>query len=247
MYLSGTPAIAVTHLESYGLLSNMAGQERRSALNAFTRMYAPEEFDEASTVMRHIAQTGLDAMTGADMLKTAPPKYQSIVEYGADPLSQSLKGIAQVHLAGLGTRVFYAQQGGFDVHGTQIETQAKLWAIVSRAVTDFFDDLREHEAADEVVMLIFSEFGRRVRDNGNGTDHGSGGGAFLVGERVNGGMYSQYPSLAPEHQLNGDLQANHDFRSVYATVLDQWLGLNPDPIVNGHFDQFENMFMKEAV
>ena len=79
MYLSGTPAIAVTHLESYGLLSNMAGQERRSALNAFTRMYAPEEFDEASTVMRHIAQTGLDAMTGADMLKTAPPKYQSIL------------------------------------------------------------------------------------------------------------------------------------------------------------------------
>ena len=246
MYLAGTPAISVTQLEGYGLLTSLAGEEQRAALNACTRMYAPVEFQEASMIMNHIAETGRNAMAGADILKTAPEQYQSSIEYAGDPLSQSLKGIAQVHLAELGTRIFYAQLGGFDVHGNEVGTQVTLWDTVSRAVADFFDDLMEHDVSDEIVMLIFTEFGRRVRDNGNGTDHGSGGGAFLIGERINGGMYSEYPSLAPEKQLNGDLQANHDFRSLYAIVLDQWLGVNPDPIVNGHFDQFDKLVQRQA-
>jgi uncharacterized protein (DUF1501 family) len=241
MYLSGTPAMSVSQLEGYGLLMTLSGEKQRRALNAFTRMYMPEEFEEQNMMLEHIGQTGIDAMTGADLLKAAPLGYQSNVEYAPDPLSQSLRGIAQVHLAGLGTRVFYTQIGGFDVHGNEVNMQSKLWDNVSRSVGDFFDDLKEHDAADEVVMLVFTEFGRRVKDNGNGTDHGSGGGAFLIGERVNGGFYSDYPSLAPSEQLNGDLHFNNDFRSLYSSVLDQWLGINPAPIVNGKFDQFDNM------
>ena len=241
MYLSGTPAMSVSQLEGYGLLTTLSGEKQRRALNAFTRMYMPEEFEEQNMMLDHIGQTGIDAMTGADLLKAAPLGYQSNVEYAPDPLSQSLRGIAQVHLAGLGTRVFYTQIGGFDVHGNEVNMQSKLWDNVSRSVGDFFDDLKEHDAADEVVMLVFTEFGRRVKDNGNGTDHGSGGGAFLIGERVNGGFYSDYPSLAPSEQLNGDLHFNNDFRSLYSSVLDQWLGINPAPIVNGKFDQFDNM------
>jgi uncharacterized protein (DUF1501 family) len=244
MYMPGTPAISVSYLEGYGLLTSLAGKQQRQAIDAFTRMYAPEEFAEQSVVWDHIGQTGIDALTGADMLKTAPPKYTSSIEYGSDALSQSLKGIAQVHLAGIGTRIFYAQQGGYDVHGNQIQTQSSLLGTMSRAVRDFFDDLREHNASEEVIMMIFSEFGRRIKDNGNGTDHGSGGGTFLIGDRVKGGMYAQYPSLAPEKQLNGDLYFNHDFRSIYSTVLEQWLKVNPDPIVNGHFDQFEDVFVR---
>ena len=241
MYLSGTPAMSVSQLEGYGLLTTLSGEKQRRALNAFTRMYMPEEFEEQNMMLEHIGQTGIDAMTGADLLKAAPIGYQSNVEYAPDPLSQSLRGIAQVHLADLGTRVFYTQIGGFDVHGNEVNMQTKLWDNVSRSVGDFFDDLKEHDAADEVVMLVFTEFGRRVKDNGNGTDHGSGGGAFLIGERVNGGFYSDYPSLAPSEQLNGDLHFNNDFRSLYSSVLDQWLGINPAPIVNGKFDQFDNM------
>ena len=241
MYLSGTPAMSVSQLEGYGLLTTLSGEKQRRALNAFTRMYMPEEFEEQNMMLEHIGQTGIDAMTGADLLKAAPLGYQSNVEYAPDPLSQSLRGIAQVHLAGLGTRVFYTQIGGFDVHGNEVNMQSKLWDNVSRSVGDFFDDLKEHDAADEIVMLVFTEFGRRVKDNGNGTDHGSGGGAFLIGERVNGGFYSDYPSLAPSEQLNGDLHFNNDFRSLYSSVLDQWLGINPAPIVNGKFDQFDNM------
>ncbi len=242
MYLSGTPAISVSELEGYGLLTDLAGRQQRQAIKAFTRMYAPEEFEEADVVWDHLGQTGIDALTGADMLKTAPPAYTSSIEYANDALSQSLKGIAQVHLSGIGTRVFYAQLGGFDVHGAQIQTQQKLLANVSRSVGDFFDDLRENDGSQEVIMMIFSEFGRRIKDNGNGTDHGSGGGTMLIGDRVKGGFYDPYPSLAPEDQLDGDMHFSHDFRSIYSTVLEQWLGLNPNPIVNGSFDQFENVF-----
>ena len=244
MYLPGTPAISVSELEGYGLLTSLAGKQQRQAIKAFTRMYTPEEFEEASVVWDHIGQTGIDALTGADMLKTAPPAYTSTVEYAGDALSQSLKGIAQVHLSGIGTRIFYAQLGGFDVHGNQIQMQNQLLDNMSRSVRDFFDDLREHNASEEVIMMIFSEFGRRIKDNGNGTDHGSGGGTFLIGDRVNGGFYEEYPSLAPEDQLEGDMHFKHDFRSIYSTVLDQWLGVNPSPIVNGAFDQFEGVFNK---
>ena len=241
MYLNGVPAISVRALESYGLLTKMSGERQRRALDVFTRMYTPVEIDEASMVLGHIGQTGVDALTGVDMLKPVPGLYSSTVEYADDALSQSLRGIAQVHTAGLGTRVFYAELSGFDTHGAQMGTQTDLLGKVSRAVTDFFADLREHDASQEVVMLIFTEFGRRVRDNGNGTDHGSGGGAFLIGERVNGGLYAEYPSLAPADQLSGDLHFNSDFRSIYSTILDDWYGIQPEPIVNGSFEVFEGM------
>src|SRR2546425_511610 len=91
---------------------------------------------------------------------------------------------------------------------------------------------------DDVMLFIFSEFGRRIRDNGSGTDHGSGGVAFVIGKAVQGGMYGEYPSLRVEDQLHGDLRFNNDFRCTYATLLEQWLGLESAPIVNGQFEQF---------
>ncbi len=241
MYLSGTPALSVRDLESYGLLTSMSGRRQRRAINVFTRMYAPEEFAEANMTLGHIGQTGVDALAGVDMLKPVPAQYSSSVEYADDQLAQSLRGIAQVHTANIGTRVFYAELGGFDTHGAQMGTQTGLLRQLSRAVSDFFADLREHNASEEVVMLVFTEFGRRVRDNGNGTDHGSGGGAFLIGERVNGGMYAEYPSLDPANQLSGDLHYNNDFRSIYSTIIDDWFHMQPEPIVNGSFERFQGM------
>lgn len=241
MYLPGTPATSVSQLEGYGLMTSLAGARQRQALKAFTRMYMPVEFDEAALIFNHLGQTGRDALAAADLLKVAPTRYESQIEYANDPLSQCLKGIAQVHIAGLGTRVFYAEVGGFDVHGNEMQTQAKLWGIVARAINDLFADLRSHDVAEEVVMLVFSEFGRRVRDNGNGTDHGSGGGAFLIGDRINGGIYADYPSLEPAKQLNGDLRFNHDFRTLYTTVLEDHFGLPAASIVNGAFEKFGNM------
>jgi uncharacterized protein (DUF1501 family) len=109
---------------------------------------------------------------------------------------------------------------------------------VSNNVKTFFDDLREHKASDNVLLFMFSEFGRRITDNGSGTDHGAAGVAFAVGETVKGGLYGAYPSLNPSDQEEGgNLKFNMDFRSVYSTILEEWLGLNPAPIVGGQFEK----------
>ena len=138
--------------------------------------------------------------------------------------------------ADLGTRIYYAQHGGFDTHAGELVTHGKLWNEVDGAVGDFWDDLVEHDRADDTAVLVFTEFGRRIKDNGSGTDHGSGGVAFVIGGGVKGGLYGEYPSLKEEEQLEGDLHYNNDFRSTYSTLLEDWLGLEASPIVNGQFE-----------
>ena len=176
---------------------------------------------------------------GADILRTAPAQYSSSVEYRSDSLSQNVKSIAQVFLANLGTKVYYTQHGSFDTHSGELPTHAQLWDDVAGAVGSLMDDLKEHGREDDAAVLIFSEFGRRIRDNGTGSDHGSGGVAFLIGGAVNGGLYGEFPSLAEAEQLNGDLRSNNDFRSTYSPILEKWFGLDPDPIVNGQFEHLE--------
>jgi uncharacterized protein (DUF1501 family) len=185
-----------------------------------------------------MGQTGLDAQKGADILRTATGKYQSSVEYPNSPIAANLKGIAQVKLAELGTRVFYTSHGSFDTHASQLPTHGKLWTEVSEGVAAFFADLRAHNAADDVLMLIWSEFGRRVKDNGAGTDHGAGSVAFVLGDRVKGGFYGEYPSLKSDDLTLGNLKYNNDFRSTYSSILEQWMKIESKPIVNGKFEQF---------
>ena len=240
----GVPVTSVAQLESYGLLTSLdAGAQRSTALDVFQKVYG--QAIGTGLVMDYIRQTGLDALKGAEILKQAPAKYSSIVEYADNPIAQSLRGVAQVHLADLGTRVFYTQHGGFDVHANEVASQQKLWTDVSGALSDFFADLREHDASENVIALVFTEFGRRVRDNGNGTDHGSGGGAFLIGDRVRGGLYAEYPSLAPEDHDDGDLKFSYDYRGLYSSILEQWLHLDPVSIVDGAYEQI-HFFEEQA-
>jgi len=250
--LSGVPVASVAQLDNYGLLTNLSSvAQRQSALEVFSCLYddgwndqgqpdpsvgAPVQAGEE--VLRYMGQTGLDAQKGADILRTALGKYQSNVDYPKSPIAENLKGIAQVKLAGLGTRVFYTSHGTFDTHATQRPAHAKLWQEVSEGVAAFFDDLRAHDAADDVLMLVWSEFGRRVKDNGAGTDHGAGSVAFVLGERVKGGMYGEYPSLKKDDLTLGNLKYHVDFRSTYASVLDRWMSIDAQPIVNGKFEEF---------
>jgi uncharacterized protein (DUF1501 family) len=191
-----------------------------------------------SQVMSYMGQTGLDAQKGADILSTAIGKYDSTIEYPKTTIASSLKGIAQVKMAGLGTRVYYTAHGSFDTHASQLVTHSLLWKDVSEAVSAFFADLRAHDEADDVIMLLWTEFGRRVKDNGAGTDHGAGGVAFVLGDPVKGGMYGQYPSLKESDLTIGNLKHNNDFRSTYTTILEKWMGLDAKPIVNGSFETF---------
>ena len=238
MALSGVPVASVAILETYGVLTGIQGEpERGQALDIFARMYSPTV--GLGATMDYLGQTGLDALKGADILKAAPDMYKSSVEYADTSIARNLQGIAKVLTANLGTRVFYTQQGGYDTHASEADVHPKLLGDLNRAVSDFYADLREHDAADNAVMFAFTEFGRRVKDNGSGTDHGSGGVAFAIGDPVRGGMYGAYPSLAEGDLVEGDLAFNTDFRGVYGTLVEQWLGLDARPVVGGNFEQPE--------
>ena len=236
----GVSVASVGDLASYGVLTGIDGEDQRmDALDIFGRMYSP--MIGSGPVNDYISQTGLDALKGADILSTAPEIYSSSVEYGGSPFAQWLKNIAQVHLAGFGTRVLYTgvNPGTFDTHANQNITFPRLWGDVTTAIGDFYQDLKEHNANEEVVMLLFTEFGRRVKENGSGTDHGSGSVAFVIGDAVKGGLYGEYPSLEPDKLDEGDLRWNNDFRGSYATLLERWLGLDANPILGGNFEQFD--------
>ncbi len=236
--LPGVPVASVAALENYGVLTSISDQEQRAkALDVFARMYAPAI--GVGPAMDFLGQTGLDALRGADLLKGAGAAYSSTVEYAATPIAQNLKGIAKVLLAGLGTRILYTQQAGYDTHSGQVAVQTQLLSELAQGIADFQADLREHEASSDVLMLVFTEFGRRVKDNGNGTDHGSGGASFIIGERAQGGMHGVYPSLKEEELLDGDLHFQVDFRGVYATIAERWLGLDAQPIVGGNYEQID--------
>ncbi len=236
LVMPGVPVACVDNLESYGLLPGITEARQRSKiLDRFARLYSPVM--GSSAVMDYMGQTGLDTLEGADILKEAPRMYSSTVEYPDTTIAAKLKGISQIHQAGFGTRILYCDHGSFDSHSNQTGMHDKLWKDVSEAVECFFDDLREHDAADNVVMLLFTEFGRRTHDNGSGTDHGAGGGAFVIGDPVKGGQYSEMPSLAAKDLEQGDVVPNHDFRSIYSVLLEDWMGLDAKPLVEGSFEK----------
>ena len=233
--LPGVPVAVVDDLDNYGLLPNIAGEQRNKVLDRFARMYSPAIGTGA--VMDYMGQTGLDTLEGADILKEAPKMYSSDVEYPDTSIAKKLKGIAQVHMANFGTRVFYVDHGSFDSHSNQIGMHDKLWFDVSHAMDAFLDDLKEHNVDDNVVVLVFTEFGRRTHDNGSGTDHGAGGAAFMFGSGVKGGQYSEFPSLEEKDLEQGDVVPNNDYRGLYSTVLEDWMGLDAKPLVGGLYEK----------
>ncbi len=237
MYAKDVPVASVGNLETYGLMPDIKDEAARAvAIEAFSQIYGGSGKDAIS---QFISQVGMDALKGADMLRTAPGAYSSGVEYADTPIAQNMKSIAQVMFADVGTRVYYTQHGSFDTHANELSSHAKLWSDVSNAVADFMDDLREHGRDKDTLILMFSEFGRRINDNGAGTDHGSGGVAFAIGGDVEGGFYGEFPSLRPEDQLEGDMRFSNDFRITYSTILERWLGVDPVPITNGGFERFD--------
>jgi len=238
--VAGVPVASVGNLETYGVLTGIeAADQRTMALETFSRTYEPMLGKDP--VLSYFAQTGLDALEGADILSTAATKYSSTVKYGNDDVAQYMRNIVQTHLADLGTRILYttAPYNSFDTHAGQLANHTRLWTQTSRAIGAFYDDLKEHHATDNVVLFVFSEFGRRVHDNGSGTDHGAGGLAFVIGDKVKGGLYAQYPSLEAGQLVEGDLKYNNDFRGTYATLLERWMGLDATSIVGGTFEQID--------
>ena len=234
----GVPVASVGNLETYGLLSGIQGEERNDALDVFGRMYAPTI--GTGYAMDYIRSTGIDALKGADILATAPHTYTSNVEYSSTDVGRYMKNIAQTHLADFGTRVLFTTSpyNGFDTHAAEATAHAALWSDVSDTVENFFADLRDHGKAENTLLFMFSEFGRRIFDNGSGTDHGAASVAFAVGDKVKGGIYGEYPSMErSDHIEGGNLAPTMDFRQVYATIVEDWFGLDAVPVIGGNFEK----------
>ena len=230
------PVATVNDLETYGLMNHVDDlNQRMEALQAFRDIYT--QAIGSGPVMDYLSQTGLDALQGSDILGTVLDKYSSEVEYADNSFAKSIKSAAQVLLADIGTRICYTQHGSFDAHTNGIALQEGLLEDVSGGIFDFYIDMKNANKADDVVLFVFSEFGRRVKDNGNGTDHGSGGVAFVIGDSVEGGHYGEYPSLKSEDLIEGDLEFSLDFRSIYAELLEDWLEVDAKPVVKGIYEK----------
>jgi uncharacterized protein (DUF1501 family) len=178
-----------------------------------------------------LQRTALDAQLSSDKILAIARKYKSTVPYPQGQLAASLNIIARMIAGGLATRVYYASQGGFDTHAGQINTHERLIGEFNEAASAFVADLKQQGNFDRVLLMTFSEFGRRVQENANGgTDHGAAAPMFVLGGAVKAGLFGKHPSLTDLDR--GDLKFNTDFRSVYGTVLDRWLKA-PSQIVLG--------------
>jgi uncharacterized protein (DUF1501 family) len=178
-----------------------------------------------------------DATTsGVHALTSVTEKYQSKAQYPNNPLARTLQQVAQMLASDLGTRVVYLQLGGFDTHANEKAQHATLMTQLADSLAAFQGDLEGHGISDRVVTMMFSEFGRRVKENGSqGTDHGAAGPMFVLGTSVKGGLYGNHPSLSDLD--DGDLKFGIDFRSVYATVLENWFSASAPEVLGGTFEK----------
>jgi uncharacterized protein (DUF1501 family) len=178
---------------------------------------------EGSDVQRWLHDMGLAARASSAQVRAVVARYRPKAEYPRSRLADDLHAVAALLDGGLGTRVCYVERGGFDTHARQRDAHDQLMREVGGAVAAFQADLAAHGHADRVVTLVFSEFGRRVEENASGgTDHGVAGPMFLLGNAVKGGLHGRHPSLTDLDE--GDLRMTTDFRSVYAALLERWLG-----------------------
>ena len=171
--------------------------------------------------------------------------YTGTATYGGDGLSQALRTVAGAISRGIGTKVFWVQTGGYDTHATQntISANAGYGALmggINTALSAFYTDLRNQGLLQDTLIVLFSEFGRRITENGSqGCDHGAAGLMMVLGGSVSGGLYGTAATLSPGHPTlennSGDVTHETDFRSVYARIIDNWLGGNSVALLNGDF------------
>ncbi len=183
------------------------------------------------------------ATSGATVVRGACSEYRTMVEYGSDnELTLDLKKVAAMLDAELPTRIFYLSMGGFDHHAAQEQLAQLLYIYMCDALRGFFEDIDRIGRGDDVAMMVFTEFGRRVNDNASGgTDHGTASPMYILGNPVNGGLYGKHPSLTDLD--NGNLKMTRDFRSVYATMMKDWMGFDDtNTILKGDYPTVGGVF-----
>lgn len=210
-------------------------REAEQRLTDWVHIYAQQA--AAGGRLALISETGLDAYHSTVDLGEEVDDYVPQVAYSDSPLGKALLTCAQLIGSSIGTNVCYVTTGGFDSHAAQDRSHPRLLSGISDALVAFQDDLRAQGSERDVATFVWTEFGRRVRANGSsGTDHGTASPAFLLGGAVNGGLYGE-PSSLDRLDDNGDLRYTTDFRSIYSSVIEQWLGADPVGVLGDRYPQ----------
>ncbi len=243
----GNPAICFGGAELPLALAGRRTVPLVASLDQF-RLEMEEELRRVSTTvaavprpdptLQFLQRSILDSYQTAAQFERITATYKPAVAYPDTPLGRKLRMIAQVIAGGFDTRIFYTSIDGFDTHSGQAPRHQLLLSRLSEAVTAFCRDMQQQGHLDRILIMTFSEFGRRVGENASeGTDHGTAAPMFLFGGRVRSGLIGPHPPL--DDLVDGDLKFHTDFRSVYAAVLERWLGIPSEPVLMGRFDPVE--------
>jgi uncharacterized protein (DUF1501 family) len=186
----------------------------------------------------YLYKTMIEAKSSAKYIYEKTKTFKSSLEYPDNPFGKQLKTTSEFINSHLDTSVYYVSMGGFDTHAGQINRQAKLLKTYSESVAVFVEDLKKNDTFKDTLIITFSEFGRRVKQNAaDGTDHGAANNVFILGNDLRKkGFYNELPNLT-KLDKNGDLQHTIDFRSIYATILDKWLAVDDVTILNKSFSK----------
>ncbi len=234
LFSEGVPASVIGGGSDFGFRQDGPDKKQLETLRA---LYS--QGTVAGSNAEFVRNVGSEAYSSSLELKKAFKDYDikagNHAQYPANNgLASGLQTISKLITGGVGTRVYYLSIGGFDTHANQPRQHANLLGGSPTRITAFYADLTAQGRANDVVTMTFSEFGRRVKENGSaGTDHGAASVMFLAGGGIKGGVYGDYPSLSDLD--DGDLRMHTDFRSVYATLLDKWLQTPSNPVLGGNF------------
>jgi len=230
-----TPVPTLINTKSYRLTSDPidVAEGNSARLQALMKLY--NTYPKSSPYAALLDTTALNAQQGTNQLQAADSAYHPAVTYPTGPFASGLQVLAEAIVQNLGLRVGYVTLGGFDTHAHEQPTHDALMTTLANGLSAFYTDLAQHGKADNVLIMTWSEFGRRVYENGSqGTDHGTAAPLFVLGNAINKGIYGDSPSLTSLDN-NGNLKYTVDFRSVYATVLDRWMGASSRDVLGGSF------------
>ena len=233
--LNGMPEtfVGASDHPTFGMMAYNNSRKDSEQSRKFLEKVSSEPHAENDSVS-YLRHTLMDALVTEKKVQAVLAGYKPAASYPGTPFSASLKNIAALIASGISTRVYFVTLNGFDTHVNQVNQQANLLKQLSDGLSAFQKDLEAHRLDGQVTTMTFSEFGRRPSENeSKGTDHGTSAPLFVMGSAVQGGLHGTAPSLDIQH--NQDIAFSTDFRSVYATMLKDWLVCPPDPVLGGSF------------
>jgi uncharacterized protein (DUF1501 family) len=228
-------SLAMKGAKVKGIAVQNPAQLYKQTKNPFLQKLAKvnhEEFDNVNYLYKTLSET----ISSADYIYEKSKVYQSKATYPPTEVGKRMKTISELINSGVQSQVYYVSHGSFDTHVNQINQQERLLKQYAEAMNIFMDDLKTNGRMNDVLVMTFSEFGRRVKQNGsNGTDHGTANNVFLMGGKLKtDSNLMQAPDL--QNLDEGDLKFKVDFRDIYATVLDKWLQTDSVAVLGKRFD-----------